>query len=165
MTDEQRRRRPPVVHPVFLPHPITGCRVLYCNPGFTVRINELSQQDSDEMLEYLFVHQLRAEIPLYQRVDRERPLDVGPSRHDSSRHRRLPPGRDPPDPALPGHGDKGVRPGIPALGSGIRLHRLTLRRRDDADRTTPIQNWPGSVATAMPRHRPRQFAPILPGAG
>jgi taurine dioxygenase len=59
MTDEQRRRRPPVVHPVFLTHPITGRKVLYCNPGFTVRINELPEHDSDEMLEYLFAHQLQ----------------------------------------------------------------------------------------------------------
>jgi taurine dioxygenase len=59
MTDEQRRRRPPVVHPVFLTHPITGRKVLYCNPGFTVRINELPERDSDDMLEYLFAHQLQ----------------------------------------------------------------------------------------------------------
>jgi taurine dioxygenase len=59
MTDEQRRRRPPVVHPVFLTHPITGRKVLYCNPGFTVRINELPERQSDEMLEYLFAHQLQ----------------------------------------------------------------------------------------------------------
>jgi taurine dioxygenase len=59
MTDEQRRRRPPVVHPVFLTHPITGRKVLYCNPGFTVRINELAEHESDEMLEYLFAHQLQ----------------------------------------------------------------------------------------------------------
>jgi taurine dioxygenase len=51
MTDEQRRRRPPVVHPVFLTHPITGRKVLYCNPGYTVRINELAERDSEEMLE------------------------------------------------------------------------------------------------------------------
>ncbi|HEY0184180.1 MAG TPA: TauD/TfdA family dioxygenase [Rhodopila sp.] len=58
MTDEQRRRRPPVVHPVFLTHPITGRKVLYCNEGYAVRINELSQAESDEMLDYLFRHQL-----------------------------------------------------------------------------------------------------------
>jgi taurine dioxygenase len=59
MTDEQRRRRPPVVHPVFLTHPITGRKVLYCNPGYAVRINELSERDSDAMLDYLFTHQLQ----------------------------------------------------------------------------------------------------------
>jgi taurine dioxygenase len=58
MTDEQRRRRPPVVHPLFLTHPITGRKVLYCNPGYAVRINELSERESDEMLDYLFRHQL-----------------------------------------------------------------------------------------------------------
>ncbi len=62
MTEEQRRRRPPVVHPVFLTHPITGCKVLYCNPGFVERINELSPRDSDEMLEYLFAHQLQPQF-------------------------------------------------------------------------------------------------------
>ncbi|MGE0417126.1 MAG: TauD/TfdA dioxygenase family protein [Acetobacteraceae bacterium] len=58
MTDEQRRRRPPVVHPVFLTHPITGRKVLYTNIGYTIRINELSAQESDEMLDFLFRHQL-----------------------------------------------------------------------------------------------------------
>jgi taurine dioxygenase len=59
MTDEQRRRRPPVIHPVFLTHPITGRKVLYCNPGYAVRINELPERESDEMLEFLFAHQLQ----------------------------------------------------------------------------------------------------------
>jgi taurine dioxygenase len=58
MTDEQRKRRPPVVHPLFLTHPITGQKVLYCNQGYAVRINELSRPESDEMLEHLFRHQL-----------------------------------------------------------------------------------------------------------
>ncbi|WP_158926614.1 TauD/TfdA family dioxygenase [Acidisphaera sp. S103] len=58
MTDEQRMRRPPVVHPVFLTHPITGRKVLYCNEGYAMRINELPQAESDEMLDYLFRHQL-----------------------------------------------------------------------------------------------------------
>jgi taurine dioxygenase len=59
MSEEQRRRRPPVVHPVFLTHPITLKKVLYCNPGYAVRINELPERDSAEMLDYLFTHQLQ----------------------------------------------------------------------------------------------------------
>jgi taurine dioxygenase len=62
MTDEQRRRRPPVTHPVFLTHPITGGKVLYCNPGFTERINELPERESEEMLGYLFTHQLQPQF-------------------------------------------------------------------------------------------------------
>jgi taurine dioxygenase len=58
MSDEQRRRRPPVVHPLFLIHPITGRKVVYANPGYTTRINELPEHESDAMLQYLFDHQL-----------------------------------------------------------------------------------------------------------
>jgi taurine dioxygenase len=58
MTDEQRKRRPPVVHPLFLTHPITHRKTLYCNEGYAIRINELPQAESDEMLDYLFRHQL-----------------------------------------------------------------------------------------------------------
>ena len=58
MTDEQRKRRPPVVHKLFLTHPITGRKVLYCNEGYAVRINELPRPESDEMLTFLFRHQL-----------------------------------------------------------------------------------------------------------
>jgi taurine dioxygenase len=62
MTDEQRKRRPPVVHPVFLAHPITGRKVLYCNEGYAVRINELPQTESDAVLEFLFRHQLEMQF-------------------------------------------------------------------------------------------------------
>jgi hypothetical protein len=62
MTDEQRRRWPPVVHPLFLTHPVTGKKVLYCNPGFAERINELPEHDSGEMLKYLFAHQLQPQF-------------------------------------------------------------------------------------------------------
>lgn len=34
LTEEQRRRRPPSVHPVVMRHPITRRPVLYCNPGY-----------------------------------------------------------------------------------------------------------------------------------
>jgi len=59
MTDEQRRRRPPVVHPLFMTHPITGRKVLYCNPGYSIRINELPEDESDAMLQFLYEHQLQ----------------------------------------------------------------------------------------------------------
>jgi taurine dioxygenase len=59
MTEEQRRRRPPVVHALFMTHPITGKKVLYCNPGYAIRINELPEAESDAMLQYLFQHQLQ----------------------------------------------------------------------------------------------------------
>jgi taurine dioxygenase len=62
MTDEQRRRRPPVVHPLVLTHPITRRKVLYCNPGYAVRINELSEAESDATLEMLFDHQLQPQF-------------------------------------------------------------------------------------------------------
>ena len=57
LTDAQRRAKPPVSHPVFLEHPLTGRKVLYANPGYAMRINELPQKDSDEILAFLFEHQ------------------------------------------------------------------------------------------------------------
>jgi len=60
LTPEQRAKKPPVSHPVFLTHPITGRKVLYCNPGYAIRINELPEAESDEVLEFLFDHQLQA---------------------------------------------------------------------------------------------------------
>jgi taurine dioxygenase len=67
LTDEQRRRRPPVVHPLFLTHPISGRRVLYCNPGYAIRINELSEAESEATLAMLNAHQLQER---YQYVHR-----------------------------------------------------------------------------------------------
>jgi alpha-ketoglutarate-dependent taurine dioxygenase len=61
LTEAQRSAKPPVSHPIFLTHPITRRKVLYANPGYSVRINELPRKESDEMLEFLFGHQLRPE--------------------------------------------------------------------------------------------------------
>jgi len=59
LSDAQRRQKPPVSHPVFLKHPISGRMVLYANPGYTVRINDVPEAESDELLEVLFRHQLQ----------------------------------------------------------------------------------------------------------
>ena len=61
LTEAQRRAKPPVSHPIFLTHPITGRKVLYANPGYSVRINELPESESDEVLAFLFEHQTREE--------------------------------------------------------------------------------------------------------
>ncbi|MCX4160009.1 MULTISPECIES: TauD/TfdA family dioxygenase [Paraburkholderia] len=57
LTDAQRAAKPPVRHPVFLTHPLTGHKVLYANPGYAMRINELSEDESEDMLAFLFEHQ------------------------------------------------------------------------------------------------------------
>lgn len=63
LSPEQRAARPPSVHPVFLTHPITGRKVLYCNPGYVTRINEFDEAESEAVLAELFAHQLQ---PKYQ---------------------------------------------------------------------------------------------------
>jgi len=61
LTEAQRKAKPPVSHPIFLTHPITKRKVLYANPGYSMRINELPEKESDETLAFLFEHQLKPE--------------------------------------------------------------------------------------------------------
>ncbi len=65
LTPEQRRERPPVRHPVFLTHPISGRKVIYVNPGFTERIDGMSEVESAATLKMLFDHVL---LPRYRYV-------------------------------------------------------------------------------------------------
>jgi taurine dioxygenase len=60
LTEAQKAQRPPVPHPVFLTHPISSRKIIYVNPGFTVRIEGLSESESRETLDYLFAHVLQA---------------------------------------------------------------------------------------------------------
>jgi taurine dioxygenase len=61
LTEAQKKAKPPVSHPIFLTHPITKRKVLYANPGYAVRINELPENESERTLAFLFEHQLRPE--------------------------------------------------------------------------------------------------------
>ncbi len=59
LSERERQARPPAVHPAILTHPITGKKVLYANPGYAMRISNLSEQESASTLEFLFAHQLQ----------------------------------------------------------------------------------------------------------
>jgi taurine dioxygenase len=57
LTPEQRAKKPPVSQPIFRMHPITGRTVLYCNPGYAMRIDGRPKAESAELLAFLFAHQ------------------------------------------------------------------------------------------------------------
>lgn len=59
LTEEQRRRKPPVSQPVFMTHPVSGRKVLYANPGYAMRIEGMAEDESDAILNFLFEHQLQ----------------------------------------------------------------------------------------------------------
>ena len=51
----------PVEHPVVRTHPESGEPVLFVNPGFTSRIKELTLNESDALLAYLYAHSVKPE--------------------------------------------------------------------------------------------------------
>ena len=55
------------IHPVVRTHPATGRRALYVNRLMTVRIEEMPEAESDELLQLLFDHQERREF-IYEHV-------------------------------------------------------------------------------------------------
>ncbi len=61
LTRKQQETHPDVTHPIVRRHQRTGRKILYVNPGYVMRINEVSAQESDDLLEELFEHALRPE--------------------------------------------------------------------------------------------------------
>lgn len=55
-------KHPPVIHPVVRTHPVSGRKGLFVNDGFTTHINELSAQESQAVLGFLFAHAARPEL-------------------------------------------------------------------------------------------------------
>jgi len=50
------------VHPVVIRHPATGRKALYVNPGFTVRFDGWTEDESRPLLDYLYHHAVRPEF-------------------------------------------------------------------------------------------------------
>jgi taurine dioxygenase len=61
--DDSGRSFPNANHPVIRTHPVTGRRAIFVNRGFTYRINELPEAESDAVLAFLYQH---AEQPEFQ---------------------------------------------------------------------------------------------------
>ena len=62
LTEEQKRKKPPVSQPLVRVHPLTGRKVLYANPGYTMWIDGMDREESGIILDYLFRHQERADF-------------------------------------------------------------------------------------------------------
>jgi taurine dioxygenase len=62
--EEARQKNPPLSHPVIRTHPVSGRKSLFVNDGFTTRLNELSEAESEAILKLLFAHATRPEFTI-----------------------------------------------------------------------------------------------------
>ena len=56
---EKDKKRAPTLHPLVITHPVTGRKILYCDPGHVESIQGWPNNESDAMIEFLRDHQLQ----------------------------------------------------------------------------------------------------------
>ena len=55
-------KNPPLRHPVIRTHPVSGRQALFVNEGFTTRIVNLTEKESETLLGFLFAHITKPEF-------------------------------------------------------------------------------------------------------
>ncbi|MEO8559152.1 MAG: TauD/TfdA family dioxygenase [Rhodospirillales bacterium] len=62
MTGEDQVKFPPVHHPAVLTHPVTGRKALYVSEGTALSLDGIPEDESRELLDFLFEHSVRPEF-------------------------------------------------------------------------------------------------------
>ncbi len=57
-----RSKTSPLLHPVVRTHPVTGKQALFVNEGFTTRIVDVAEKESEALLGFLFAHITKPEF-------------------------------------------------------------------------------------------------------
>jgi taurine dioxygenase len=62
ITEEMRKKTPPITHPIVNTHPVTGAKALYLDPGTTVGVEGMSMEAGMELLQKLEIAATRPEF-------------------------------------------------------------------------------------------------------
>jgi taurine dioxygenase len=76
---ERQKAIPDQVWPLVRTHPVTGRKALYLSPRFTIGIEGLPEAAADEILDYLFAHQVRDDF-VYRHTWRDGDLVIWDNR-------------------------------------------------------------------------------------
>ena len=109
LTPAQRAAKPPVSHPIFLTHPITGRRCCTAIPATRCASTRCPSWRASEILAFLFAHQTEARFPYTFEWTEGDVLMWDNMGTIHKAHRRLRPRRAPADQALPGDGHAFLR--------------------------------------------------------